>query len=337
VARTKLSPCFFLCVALALLSACSGETSVPPTSANNLPSADVAVPPPGIADRGDDPAVVAIDVGGQGFCSGALVAPDVVLTARRCVTNVPSLARCAGGGGSQSASPLAPPSIRIFVGDGVAPLQERARGRDLVVPSSGAACGADIALVLLDTSIDEIMPLVVRATGAAKGDRLRTVDFPSLGSAPALDKLVRDHLPVVDATAAELGIGEACAIAAGGPAIDETTGEIVGIASHGGPSGCAGEGALHLYARTDVSLPLIGEALAKSSAPIGPTTGKKKTKKGPIDVGANCARAGDCAAGVCVTERLQEYCSRTCDPHDRCPAHFRCQMTPAGAAVCVQH
>jgi hypothetical protein len=333
---TKLSPCLCLLVALGVVFACSGEIGAPPASSTVVPSADLAVPPIGIADRGDDPAVVAIDVGGQGFCSGTLVAPDVVLTARRCVAKASSQAPCAGGW-PESASSLAPPSIRILVGDGMAALQERARGREVVVPSGDAVCGADIALVLLDTSIDEVLPLAVRATGAAKGDRLRTVDFPRFGSAAALDELVRDHVPVLDTTATELGIGEGCARAAGGPAIDESTGEIVGVASHGGASGCAGVGARHVYERTDATLPVIGEALAKSSAPVGPTTGKKKTKKGPIDVGANCVRAGDCAAGVCVTEGLQEYCSRTCDPNDRCPTHFRCQKTPAGAAVCVQH
>jgi hypothetical protein len=325
---------------LAFLFACSGEMSAAPTSSTGAPSADLAVPPPGVADRGDDPAVVAIDVGGQAFCSGALIAPDVVLTARRCVTTTTSQNPCPAGWpqiAGKTASALAPQSIRILVGEEATTAQERARGRDVVAPSGDVACGADIALVLLDGSIDDVLPLAVRATGAAKGDRVRTVGFARLGSGAALEKLVRDHLPVLDATAAQLRIGEDCERGAGGPALDESTGEIVGVASHQGGSTCAGAGALDAYARADASLSVIGEALAKSGSIVGSTRGKKKTKKGPIDLGANCIRGADCAAGVCVTDRLQQYCSRTCGLHDRCPTRFRCQQSSGGVGVCVEH
>src|SRR5215472_17834173 len=48
----------------------------------------------GIPDKGRDPAVVAIDLDGEGTCSGTLIAPDVVLTARHCVDRTLSGARC---------------------------------------------------------------------------------------------------------------------------------------------------------------------------------------------------------------------------------------------------
>ena len=65
-------------------SRCSGPSasSILP---NGAPNADVVSPPPGVADRGDDPAVVAIDADVP-LCAGALVAPDVVLTSRHCVS-----------------------------------------------------------------------------------------------------------------------------------------------------------------------------------------------------------------------------------------------------------
>jgi hypothetical protein len=331
---TTPAPRYRTLVAFVFLVACSGDVA-PLASSSGGPVADEVVPPPGVPDRGDDPAVVAIDVGGRMLCSGTLVAPDVVLTTYRCVAGAAARMQCPPGGPMVNAG-LATSSIRILVGDQTATAQERARGRDVVASAGNAPCAVDVALVLLDTPIDEIMPLSVRPTGAAKGDRLRTVGFARISSGSALQKLARDHLAVIDATETELRLSQACADAPGGPAIDESTGEIVGIDSHPGGASCAGANAFDVYARADAALALIGEALARSVATASSVKGRKKTKKGPIDMGANCARGLDCAAGVCVTERSQEYCSRTCGPHDRCPAHFRCQKCTGASWVCVE-
>ncbi len=319
-----------------LVVACSGEMSPQPISSTGTPTADFAFPARGVADRGDDPAIVAIDVGGPSLCSGALVAPDVVLTAARCVATATSQAGCRAQS-PQTMSTLAPQSIRILVGDETMNAQERARGLEVMIPTGAAPCGADIAVILLDSSIDEVMPLAVRAIGAAKGDRLRTVAFARLGSTSAVQKIVRDHLSVIDATTTELSIAESCQSGAGGPAMDESTGEIVGVTSRrGDSSSCSGAGAHDVYTRSDAFPSLIARAISKSSFVGVSTKSKKKTKKGPIDMGANCAQGTDCAAGVCVNTRLQEYCSRTCGPHDHCPSHFRCQKSTGPSSVCVE-
>ncbi|HXN34014.1 MAG TPA: hypothetical protein VN894_19240, partial [Polyangiaceae bacterium] len=227
-----------------------------------------------------------------------------------------------------------PSSLRILVGDELAIAEERARGRDVLAPPGDVLCGADIALILLDTPIDGIRPLSVRATGAAKGDHLRTVAFARLPGATQLQKLVSDHLRVLDTTAAELEIVEACGRGAGGPAIDESTGEIVGVASRSAGTSCTGAGSFDAYTRADAFFSLITQAVAQGSVVASSAIGQKKTKTGPIDMGASCIRADDCAAGVCVAGLAQEYCSRACDPHDRCPAHFRCKQTAQGDWVC---
>jgi hypothetical protein len=231
---------------------------------------------------------------------------------------------------------LAPQSLHILVGDKVTSTEDRALGREIMTPPGDALCGADIALVFLDTPIDEVQPLSVRATGAARGDHLRTVGFSRLGGKRAADKLVRDHLPVLDVAATELEIGEACDTHAGGPALDEATAEIVGVASRAS-SRCAGADARQVYTRTDAFASFIGEALAvhggaggAAAVASGSPKRNERTRKGPVDVGASCLRADDCAAGICVTQGPREYCSRACDAHDRCPAHFRCKKAGGG-------
>ena len=320
-------------LAVASLIACAGEASPPIASSNHVLIVDEAVPPRGVPDRQDDPAVVAVDVGGDAICAGALIAEDIVVTERTCVAGASPSTLCPAQG---EVARLQAPPIRIFVSDAGVGLHERASARDVLVASAGADCRADLAFVLLDTPIDDIAPRLVRPTGAAKGERLRTVSFDDHLLGPTLAKLVRDHLSVLDATATELTIGEPCWSTSGGAAVDETTGDIVGIASRGGDGTCTGPGSAEIYVRTDIFLMAIGEALSKSDFPSGTPRGKQRTKKGPVDMGANCARGDDCAAGVCVEESGQQYCSRTCGPHDRCPARFICQASPEDLWACVE-
>ena len=58
----------------------------------------------GVSDQGRDPAVVALDVAEIGLCSATLIAPDVILTARHCVSQVKD---------APFAKRLAPPSTQV--------------------------------------------------------------------------------------------------------------------------------------------------------------------------------------------------------------------------------
>ncbi|HLK39876.1 MAG TPA: trypsin-like serine protease [Polyangiaceae bacterium] len=298
-------------------AACNDAASSDPASG---PRVDVAEPVAGVADRGGDPAVVAIDVAGRAICTGALLAPDVVVTARHCVS--PDLA----GSCPDVAGDLAPSSLRVLVGEDTGSAVEGARGRALFVPDGDAVCGADVALLALDRPIDGIRTLAVRPTGAAQGARLRTVGYePYGGVGLGAVKIVRDHVRVVDTTDRELRIAErAVEVGGGGPALDETSGEIVGVVSR-----AAGADGTNVYTRTDAFLSLVAQALAQGSP--APSAGQK-ARKGPADMGARCALGADCAAGVCVTVGDKEYCSRPCAAADRCPAHFRCERGVAEGA-----
>jgi hypothetical protein len=315
---------------LAVALSCSGSPNVPVSA--GAPTADVVVPPAGVADRGDDPAVVALEVGDPLPCAGALIASDVVLTALHCVALLGTPVSCAeADAGLEALSLRSPGAIRVLVGDDMITAAEGARGRQIVVPSDARLCGADLALVLLDQPIDAVQPLAVRSTGAARGDHVRTVGFGPDGASTA--KLLRDHVAVLDTAPTELETAETALDEGGGPALDETTAEIVGVVSRNG-----GGPFRDIDTRTDAFASLIARALAMSESAPSTSVGTKKVKKGAADMGANCASGSDCAAGVCVSAAsgTQQYCSRVCGAHDRCPALFTCQRSQGGDEVCVQ-
>jgi V8-like Glu-specific endopeptidase len=325
--------------AAALLTACSSADDGAP--ANGEVSADQTEVVKGVPDHGEYPAVIAIDIGESALCTGALIAPDIVLTARHCVSKTSESVSCpAAQGDKQITGNRGASTLKILVGDDIASSKERAKGVELFVPKGNELCDEDIALVRLDKPIDDVEPLEVRSTGIAKGDHVIAVGFGKNGdTGTAGTKLVRQHVKVLETTAFEFTVGEAtCQGDSGGPALDENTGEIVGVVSRGGPA-CDGTGAHNIYTRADAFSKLIDEALAKSKG-----TGKKptkdagkSTKKPGSDLGAGCFKGSDCAAGVCVTEHGKRYCSRDCDAQDKCPTKFACEKeSTKNVSVCVE-
>jgi hypothetical protein len=291
----------------------------------------------GVPDRGRDPGVVAIDVGGDGLCTGALVSPRLVLTARHCVTRTVEHVACPPPG-PQVFEDRAPASLSILAGEDVASARRVARGVAIVAPAGLTLCDADIALVVLDEAVTTVKPLPVATRGAAQGDHVRAVGFGRTDThRDGGVKLVREHVRVRTVTPAEFTVGEAtCQGDSGGPALDEETGEIVGIVSRGGPS-CEGPNAHNVYTRIDTYRWLVEEAFARVAEIVrdekidagaddpslsAPKRGSKS--KPPSDVGGPCERGGDCAAGICVIDGARRYCSRACGQGDRCPTRYHC-------------
>jgi hypothetical protein len=308
----------------------------------------------GIATRAD-PAVLAIDVGGEGHCTGSLIAPNVVLTARRCVSRTAPEVKCpsteAHLQGERDAR-----SLRFYLGDDLESARLVATGASVVVPPQQTLCEADLALVVLDQDVEGVEPIDIAAGGVAAGEHVRAVGFGKdvADSAPAvtLTKLQREHVEVLQASESEFVVGEsACDGGSGGPALDEQTGDVLGVVARVGAS-CEGGGAQNVYTRIDAFREIIDQTLAaaaarrpahaphaarhpaaRSSKRAGAEAGgskPSKRKRPHSELGAVCTKAGDCATGVCATEGTRRFCSRRCSATDKCPTAYKCQPSSAG-------
>src|SRR5262249_21110348 len=214
------------------------------------------------------------------LCSGALVAPNLVLTARHCVSRaVTATPSCDARGRSHNGDHLAedvdPASIAIYTGSQVRPDIEMpvARAVRTLHPTGQVLCDSDVAFLVLDRPIVGATILSMRLHAPVEaGDIVVPVGFGGGPSNVVGHKVARAKSTVLAtgpsanaATGAVLGPREfeddraACRGDSGGPAIDVLSGEIVGVVSRGGSCSATGN---HVYTRVDAYNRLANAAFA---------------------------------------------------------------------------
>ncbi len=214
------------------------------------------------------------------LCSGALVAPNLVLTARHCVSRaVTATPSCDARGRSHNGDHLAedvdPASIAIYTGTHVRPDIDppAARAVRTLHPTGQVLCDSDVAFLVLDRPLASAAILNMRLHAPVEtGDVVVPVGF---GGGPLNivgHKVARSKSTVLATgpsanaqTGAVLGPREfevdraTCRGDSGGPAIDVMSGEIVGVVSRGGSCSAHGN---HVYTRVDAYKRLAQAAFA---------------------------------------------------------------------------
>ncbi len=281
-------------------------------------------------------AVVALRVGDgtrAELCSATAIAPNVLLTARHCVSqSVTKVVVCNSNGESENGAhfrddhPLE--KIRVFTGSKpnfAGPVA--AAVTKVFHPEGNTVCNRDIALLVLDRDLADVKPLPIRLTRpVGVEEKVRSVGYGKTDTGSTGTRLrkagvvVRAVGPGLSTSDTALGPHEfevglsICHGDSGGPAISQTTGAVVGVVSRGGE---CGEDFGHIYVETSGFGDLIMQAVdaagspppsdEPAAAPAGPAPSPPKAKGCSVTPAVGCEDAplaGGAGAGLAIGATL---------------------------------
>jgi hypothetical protein len=290
----------------------------------------------GYTDTSDTAVVALLHQASGSLCSGSLIAPNAVLTARHCVSPTISADDGIVCGQSTFGAPLAAAGFAMTTAHEIMSAAEGEFDAVEVVaaPADGDGfCGHDAAIVILGENVPSTTasPLTPQLEAVAVADVYSVVGYGAInGDGDDFGvRRRRDELLVVclgtvcndSSIVAEewQGAGAVCQGDSGGPALTED-GLVSGITSRGSLD-CT----VSIYTATWAYSQWLKDTVVYASgmglydAP-GWTAGSTVDPVYSMPVGAACSSAGECPTGRC----RDGYCTRPCDDAHACPERFVC-------------